>query len=210
MTIRNDILILKLCKPIIPIFDVLFSCVIVGPLVIIYWMSTWKLYDFYVTPDEPEISAAISFIIGFGGQFVIIYYQDELAIILTFENHKWINMIVSKLYTLIYAQTTINLWRGMWKFIDMYSPEDTATACLNIVQNSIILMLSKTYRNSISTPLIVATDGVENNYKIPTYSKRVVNWNDASGDKCWSFKLFSNLRKLMEAGSTFLTAQSRW
>ena len=173
MTIKNELFLLKLFQPIVPVLDVLFSCFIVGPIVIVYWMSTWELYDYYITPDDAKISAAISLTIGLVGQFLLIFYQNEIAKLLTFEKNKWINMLASKVHTLIYAQTTINLWRGMWKFIDMYSPEDTTTAVLNIIQNSTILMLTKTFRNSISAPLVIATDEVERNYKIPIFFKQV-------------------------------------
>lgn len=175
MTIKNELSMLKFIKPFVPVFDVLFSSLIVGPLVIIYWMSTWTLFDYCITPSDPKISAAISLIIGFGGQFLVIFYQDRVARLLTFEKYKWMNGIASKVYTIVFAQTTINFWRGMWKFIDIYSPEDTVTAVSNIMQNSIILMLCKTFKNSSSTPFVVATDEVERNYKIPTYFKRVVN-----------------------------------
>lgn len=179
MTIENELFLLKNFQPIVPVLDVLFSCFIVGPIVIIYWMSSWELYDYYLTADDAEISATISLTIGVVGQFLLIFYQDEIAKLLTFEKYKWINMLASKVHTLVYAQTNINLWRGMWKFIDMYSPEDTTTAVLNIIQNSIILMLSKTFRNTISAPLVVATDEVDKSYKIPTYFKRVgkLIWN---------------------------------
>lgn len=174
MTIKNELLLLEFFKPIVPLLDILFSSLVVGPLVIIYWMSTWELYDYYISPEDAKISATISLIIGFIGQFVIIFFQDKIAKLLTFGQRKWINELASRLFSLAFAQTTINLWRGAWKFIDIYSPEDAISPVVNIVQNSIILMLSKTIRNSISTPFVVTTDKAETNYKIPTFFKRVV------------------------------------
>lgn len=159
----------------VKVFDVLFSLIVVGPLVIIYWISIWKIFDFYITPGDQKLSAVISFVIGLSGQFVLTFFQDEIAKILKFKKRKFLNLIVSKVYSLFFAATLISLWRGVWKFADFTSPDESFTTFFNIAQNSVIMMISKTLKNSISSPFVVATDQIENDYKIPTYFTKVVN-----------------------------------
>ena len=166
----------KIFKPLVPFFDAVFSALVVGPLVIVYWVSSWELYNTYLKPDDPLISATISLSIGVGVQFLLIFYQNAIAKVLVFKNNKWFNSIASKLYTTLFTQVIIHLWRGIWKFIDVYTPTNNASLTLNIVQNSMILIASKTLVNLIAPPFLVSTDeDVENNRKLSTYHKREVN-----------------------------------
>lgn len=177
MTMKCGQLLLKFVTPFSPVLDVLFSCLVVGPLAVIFWMSTWRFYDTYLTPNDSKASAAISLLIGAGGQFLLSYYQGTIEKCLKFKKHSWINIncIMSKVFILVLAQTNISLWRGVWNLVDIYSPVDTFAAVLNVLQYSFILMVTKAFCNSISSPFIVETDEVEGCYRIPTYFKRVVN-----------------------------------
>lgn len=172
---RNKLLSSKFFKPFVHVFDVLFAFFVVGPLVIIYWVSTWILCDLFIKPDDPKISAVISFAIGLVGQLFLMFYQDSIAKHLKFKNHKFINLIVSKFYALVFALTSISLWRGMWKFVDINSSNDVFALAVNILQNTLILAITKTLKNSIASPFVVTTDQLDCDYKIITLFKRVVS-----------------------------------
>jgi Fuseless len=171
---QNKVFSSKYFHSFLRLFDVLFSSLVVTPLVVIYWASTWILCDIFITPDYPAKSAAFSFVIGFTGQFILVFYQDSIAKVLKFESHKFINLLVSKVYALIAAQTSIHFWRGVWKFVDLSSPADITALAMNVVQNLLILMLSKTLINSLASPFVVITDQTNADYAITTYFKRVV------------------------------------
>lgn len=179
---QNKLFISAFFHRFLRLFDVLFSSLIVGPLVVIYWVSAWKLSDIFIRPDDPLKSAAISIAIGFTGQFALMFYQDSIAKVLKFEDHKFVNLVVSKVYGLVSAQTCIQFWRGVWMIVDLLSSTDTTTTAMNIVQNLSILVLSKTLKNALAGPFVVTTDKVDGNYAISTYNKRVVNkkfqWHD--------------------------------
>lgn len=173
---QNKYFISKFLRLFFPFFDILLSCLIIGPLVVIYWVTTWKLCDIFITPDDLLKSATISFVIGFIGQIILVFYQDSIAKVLKFENRKFINLFVSKVYALVVAQTSIHFWRGVWKFVDIISSSaDTTIMTVNLVQNLVILMLSKTLINSLAVPFVVTTDQKSGEYTITTYNKRVVN-----------------------------------
>lgn len=171
----NKIKFLNFLKPFAKVFDVLFSLLVVAPLVITYWFSIWKCFDIFISPEDQKISTVISFVIGFSGQFILIYFQKDVAKVLKFEKHKLLNAIASKIYSVLFAATCISLWRGLWKFADFTSPADNYTIIINIIQNSVIMMISKTFKSSVSSPFVVTTDPIENDYKVSTYFKTVVN-----------------------------------
>lgn len=172
---QNKIIALQFLQPFLRTFDVLFSSFVCAPLVVVYWVTTWKLAEIFISPNDPTLSAVISLLIGFSGQFILMFFQDVIGKLLTFKNRKFINLMLSKLYALVLAQTCINFWRGVWNFVDMTSSSNVKTMALNIVQNSLIMMISKTFKNSISNPFIVATDETECDYSITTYFGRVVS-----------------------------------
>lgn len=165
----------KLSKPFARVLDALFSTVIVAPLVVVYWFTTWTILDTFIFPDDRVTSAVISFAIGLCGQFLVMFYQESLSKYLTFKNRKHVNVVVTKIFALVIALTSINLWRGTWIFADLTSTDDNFSIALNIVQNTMIMMLSKSFRNCIAALFVVTLDESENNFLMPTYFKRVVS-----------------------------------
>lgn len=208
IAMKNKFFIPKPFQPFVQVFDVLFSSIIAGPLVIVYWVSTWKLCDIFIMPDDPTTSAVISLAIGSFGQFFLMFYQGAISELLTFKKRKFVNLMVSKMYALVLAQTCIHYWRGVWAMIDLFSPTDTFVTVMNVVQNCLILMISKTLRNSISVPFVVTTDQVESDYGVSTYFKRVVNELNFDDRR---FQVFIYiLRKLTEVLLSSWTASAAW
>jgi Fuseless len=158
-------------------FDVIFSLVVVTPLVVAFWVTAWKLGDVFITPKRVMLSAAISFAIGFSGQFVLMFCQAPLEKLLKFtgKSHWLVNVFVSRSFAFLFALTNIHLWRAAWMFADYISTEDTVSVISNVVRNLIIVALSKTLKNSISSPFVVQTDGGADQYKVATYFETVVS-----------------------------------
>src|SRR5690349_21982727 len=94
-------------KPFARVLDVLFSLVVVAPLVVIFWYTTWTISNNFIFPEDQVKSAATSFAIGFLGQFLMIFYQDSLAKVLTFKKH-FVKVIVTKVNALVIALTSIS------------------------------------------------------------------------------------------------------
>lgn len=187
------------------LFDILFSLLIVGPLVVIYWVTTWKICDIFIKPEEPQLSATISFVIGFSGQFALVFYQDLITKSLKFKKCKFLNLIVSKLYALFAALTCISFWRGVWKFIDIFSPSDQISIALNVAQNLLILILSKTLKNSLAPPFVLSLDSSAGNYSAGTFFKKKVK-EILKTVEIISLIFLNHLRKLMEVLRSLLTA----
>lgn len=165
---------LKQNSSVIKFLDINFSFLIVSPLVVIYWFTAWKLSDIYLSPENLTISATISFSIGFIGQFVSMYYQCEFERVGSLVKIKFLQIMITKFYALLFALTSISFWRGMWIFADILSSNDNFELCLDIVQNSLILMLLKAFKNTLSTPFVTMTDEVDNCFNVDTYFNKKV------------------------------------
>lgn len=160
---------ISLLRPFVRAIDVAFASFVITPLVVIYWISTWRICDVYIKPEDPETSAVISFAIGLVGQFVLTFYQSTIATLLNFEKCRLFNFIAAKLYALFAAVTCINLWRGLWMFANSVSSSDPVQMTRNIVQNLIVLVLTRTLKNSIANPFVVITDQSDSDYHVFTY-----------------------------------------
>lgn len=158
------------------LLDIAFACLILSPLVIVYWFTAWKLSDLYITPDNPAISGAISFAIGISGQLVFSYFHAEFEWIT--KRVKWhlVRVVITKVYSLMYAVTLICYWRGTWELADQMSSNHTRQLITDVVQNSLILMLAKVFKNTISIPFVTLTDDSSNCFSTETYFKLKVNY----------------------------------
>lgn len=161
------------------LLNILFSCCVIAPLVIIYWASTWKICEFYIWPSDPKISVLISLAIGSSVQFLFMFYQDSIANLLTFKKYKILSLISAKIYALVFAQSSVNFWRGVWSTVDKLSSDEIAPTALNVAQNLLILLMSRTLRNVIGAPFVVLTDQGETCFRIPTYFNLKV-WDNAA------------------------------
>lgn len=163
--------LIKLKKLASQVFNVLLSCFVIAPLVIIYWGSTWKLCDIYIWPSDPTISTAISFVVGVSVQLLVMFFQDSIATLLKFKKCKTLNFIALKIYNFVFAHSCVNFWRGIWSFVDKISHNDVTLMTMNVAQNLSILIILKTTKNVIASPFLVATDQSENCYRATTYFK---------------------------------------
>lgn len=170
----SKIFIFEFFSSFLRLFDVLFSLTVVCPLVLIYWATTWKIGDIFLTPNEPLKSATISFSIGFSGQFFLLFFQDFITKSLKFKNNKCVNLLVSKVYALIVAQTCIHFWRGVWMFIDFVSSPGITSMFINLIQNLTILSLSKSLKNLLASPFVLLVDKSDGDYSAATFFKTKV------------------------------------
>lgn len=158
----------------VSIFDVLFALIVVAPLVVTFWSTTWKLYDLFILPNAPVISGAVSWSFGFCGQMVLMFYQDSMKKLLIFEKRNFVNTLILKIYALFLGHTFVSFWRGVWSFVDATSSKDLGVVILNIVQNIITLMILKAFRNTLVPPFIILTDE-QDQYNMRTLLQKSVS-----------------------------------
>lgn len=151
----------KLLVKFVSLLDVLFALIVVAPLVVTFWSTTWMLYDAFIVPNDPVISGVVSFLFGFLGQMLLMFYQDAIKKFLNFEKQHFLNTLLLKLYALFLGHTFVSFWRSVWIFVDTTSTKDLGVVCSNIFQNIISLMILKAFRNALVPPFIVLTDTQE-------------------------------------------------
>lgn len=164
----------KLFVQLVSLFDVLFALIVVTPLVVIFWSTTWKLYDLFILPNDPVISGLISLLFGFCGQMVLMLYQDSIEKLLDFGNRNIINYITLKIYALFLGHTFVSFWRGVWTFVDVTSSKDLGVVVLNIVQNIVTLIILRVFRMTLAPPFFILTDQPEQ-YRMRTLLEKSVS-----------------------------------
>lgn len=135
-------------KVVITLLDHGFLYFVVTPLIVILWFSCWNLMD-YLLADCSNISVFVAF----GGQFLLLFFYDEIKRLLSIDN-KIISVIVPPIYGIICGIVMICFWRYSWIFFDEIAMNDDRSIIQNIVQNSLILMGLKVFVNTISVPFI--------------------------------------------------------
>ncbi|KAJ6644139.1 hypothetical protein Bhyg_09105 [Pseudolycoriella hygida] len=143
------------------VVDVAFAFIVVAPLVVTFWSTTWKLYDLFIFPNDPVISGVISWLFGFCGQMVLMFYQDSIKKLFYFEKMNFLSILILKFHALFLGHTFVSFWRGVWSFVDATSSIGLGVVGLNIIQNIIALMILRTFRNTLVPPFIVLTDKQE-------------------------------------------------
>ncbi|CAH1407051.1 unnamed protein product [Nezara viridula] len=108
------------------LLDCVFSVCIIGMLVVFVWRGCWTLLDIFLCPDNMVLSTWMSLGIGytivgitFALQPPMKYLANELSGIS--------RMLIVDTYLLFSFCGTVNVWRGVWKFQDIYFfPENPA------------------------------------------------------------------------------------
>lgn len=151
----------KIYVKLVSIFDILFALTILAPLVVVFWATSWMLYDLFLFPDDPVISGGISWSFGFCGQFILMYNQEALKKHLILKKWPLFSILILKVYALFLAHTFVSFWRGVWSVVDATSSKQIGVVIMNILQNSLALMFLKVFRNTLVPPFFVAIDHPE-------------------------------------------------
>lgn len=140
------------------VLDTAFSCVIVAPISIWYWRATWEIMAFLLLPTY-NYSGFISF---FGGLVVFIILnltQRHLTCYLDPNKRRITYLILSRLYTKLFAVSCISMWRGTWTICDFISGETTLLFTAIYTSLSFSYMLySRSVRNLLATPFLLSPD----------------------------------------------------
>ncbi|KAL0267450.1 UNVERIFIED_CONTAM: hypothetical protein PYX00_009717 [Menopon gallinae] len=171
MLFKLDWISNKFRPVILELLDHVLSAVLFAPAVIIYWRTTWTLSGFYLFPNNFDASMLTSLFIGFFGQLIFTYIQDFLAENLHPSKNRFIYYILSRIYTYIFGAVCINLWRGIWIALEMFSGQDIVKVLVPTVISFVFLIASRILRNVSSSPLVVALDSPKGYFAVPTMFK---------------------------------------
>lgn len=147
------------------VLDMLISMLIVSPAVVGYWRSVWELMDIHVLPENPLISATVSFVIGVCGQVLFSLSGKTFTETFHLNRNRFVFYVVSRSYTVCYSFIGINSWRGLWYLFDMNSNRFIFMSTVTAV---ITLIVIRGLKNISSSPCVIVTDGVDGYFNVTT------------------------------------------
>lgn len=148
--------------------DAALSTVVITPVVVSYWRITWLLMDLYVLPGHRAWSAATSVAVGFGGQFVFTLIQHRLKSYLKPRTHTVAYYVISRGYTVAFAYSCVNSWRGVWEAMDMVTGNRPPVLAASLALGICTMAFIRTLRNIIAPPIAMLTDDYDGYFEVPT------------------------------------------
>ncbi|RZC35421.1 uncharacterized protein BDFB_008748 [Asbolus verrucosus] len=153
---------------ILSILDVLFSLIIVAPLVVGYWRSVWELMAIYVYPEDVLLSSYISTGIGIVGHLIFMLPQHTFERYLHPDRNRILFYVMSRIYTVCFAFICVNGWRGPWQLLDMYTKNEVLTVLAPTAVGIVALAAMRALRNVSAPPFSVVTDSVKGYFEVLT------------------------------------------
>lgn len=147
----------------------LWSCLLVAPLVVTYWRGTWDLLEDLVYPPvslvshpalQNQLSGLVCYLLGL-----------MIRICLDMTKHHFANMvkncsklgelIISWIFTAIYALIGVSFWRGVWFLMKMDVGIGTEKLLAVLFTSFSLLLITGVSRSLISSPLALCLDSRE-------------------------------------------------
>ncbi|KAF7287351.1 uncharacterized protein LOC143191033 [Rhynchophorus ferrugineus] len=152
----------------ITVLDLLFSALIVCPCVVSYWRSVWTLMDIYVSPNDHLLSAVISTSVGVCGHLFFLLFQKVLENNFHPDRSRILFYIVSRLYTICFAFTCVNGWRGPWEILTVHTRTDFKSVMVTTTVGLVALISMRALRNVSSPPCVIVNDSVKGYFEVLT------------------------------------------
>lgn len=141
----------------------------IGPLVVVFWNSTWNLCDRLLFSNSCQGTVWASAGIGFSIIVTVTLLQDVLLSFSARCNTP-VRYIVTRVYTYVVSIGCVNQWRGVWLFSDCYIGNSLLNSCLSFGVPSFILLVLRCYRSVPAPPVYVALELPHSlHYKVATF-----------------------------------------
>lgn len=144
--------------------DIILSLFVFGPLVSLYWNSTWEFLDLFFFPNEPELSNFICWILGLLIIFPTYLFQKSFeGLNTTFERstklkNKILNIIIRVCYIYTLVLGVLLQWRGLWNLIDIFFFKDWKRQIILSMICIAFLSLTRATKILLSNPFILYRD----------------------------------------------------
>jgi hypothetical protein len=170
---------IKLLKPlhrvVLKSLDISISLFIVTSILVGNWFALWRMFDFLFLNSGIE-ERIISFAVGVCGQLALLYHQNDVLAKIS-ESNGIMFVFMSRVVHLICSVVNICFWRTIWMFYDSMSIDDDNSILMNIVQNSVILIALRVYRNCVVAPFVVTMDHDISSTENSTFLRKSVSSN---------------------------------
>ena len=168
------------CQPaVLKTLDVIISCFVIFPAVILYWSGTWKFLELYIYPHHPYAAASLLLLVGFfiliTGYFALPLLED-LVVLEDLQRDFTKHLLVSKVFNYITALGYIFLWRGVWMLTELSFGKSLHASLIVLAVSLGLLLPMKSISNAMTTPFILHLDSSSDFYKTaPRFRTQVSN-----------------------------------
>lgn len=149
------------------VFDFVFSSLVVCPCVVTYWRGAWGLMDIYTQDFSPLTSGLISSGIGLLGHAFFTIFQQCFEDNFHPDKHRLLYYVTSRLYTVFFAFTCVNGWRGPFGLLDIRFGDAFSLMSTTMI-GIVALVFMKALRNVVAPPLIIVNDHFMGYFKVMT------------------------------------------
>ncbi|OQV25396.1 hypothetical protein BV898_01075 [Hypsibius exemplaris] len=161
------------------VLDALLTVCCIAPLVVSYWRGTFQLLDLYILPQDPPSvissvpSIALSAVIALVGGLFFIYVQDVAKAWVHSVRSPISELMLKRIYCYVFGLVIVNHWRAVWALWDRYTGFDLYSGIQCSSTGMVVLLFTRSFRNSISPPVIAASDlceeffGIQTRFRVP-------------------------------------------
>eukprot|EP00092_Neocalanus_flemingeri_P000045 GFUD01000046.1.p1 GENE.GFUD01000046.1~~GFUD01000046.1.p1 ORF type:complete len:384 (+),score=70.50 GFUD01000046.1:82-1233(+) len=167
--------------------DLLWSCLVVAPLVVIYWRGTWDLLEDLIVPPaslHPALRRQMSGLICYAAGMVVRIMLDSskfhIGKFLSARSNS-VQIFGTWLFNATFALAGVSFWRGVWFLMRIDVGVEVPKLLFVLLGSLAVLVLNKVPRTLISCPLAVSVDNFEKMGVSSTFFRKTPN----SG--CWLF-----------------------
>lgn len=158
------------------LFDLAFSALIVAPLTVSAWCSTWDLMDSHARlfPTLPSFCFSTGMMVGFTVAR-LVFQEMEIAL----------KSLFGRVYVYCYFVVCIMQWRAAWLLMDeglAWGAERWAglkfvTGVVTVILVGLLLVF-RCLRSGLATPYLLGVDNVGTMFDFPTRWKVNVSENE--------------------------------
>lgn len=181
------------------VVNLVWACLVVAPMVVLYWKGTWDLLADTIYPpvaaaSGPEnerrnhLSGVLCYLGGLAVRIVLDLAKYHIGERLS-ARRSWQRALGAWLYIAVFALAGVSFWRGVWYLMELDVGDKVLPLSLVLAGSTVVLIFSRVSRSLISSPLSQSLDYHEITFQQSTFFRKVPN-------NKWAFfadVLFTNL-----------------
>jgi len=162
--------------------DLLWSALVVAPLVVLFWRGTWDVLDLVIYPPNTggdaaenlsrrQLSGLVSYLLGLFSRIFLDLIKFHLKEFLN-RRPTLMQTLGGLVYRGIYAFSGVAFWRGIWDLMIEDVGLQTFWLICILVASVLVLSFSRTTRTLVGSPLGLLIDTHDNTFESYTFFRR--------------------------------------
>ncbi|CAL8111608.1 unnamed protein product [Orchesella dallaii] len=138
--------------------DLVMVMLLIFPLAIAFWRGVWQLMEYHSV--QWGIDPWLSMGVGYSIPFILHVVQEPLKRTVCLEKMSFpLFYVLSRAILLIHSFGSVNQWRGLWAWMDIFfGVDDPWSAIITMIIGIVFLVVLKTLNNVLAPPLFCFVD----------------------------------------------------